>query len=39
MTPPPRRAVIRDLESKERALLQILDGMYEQLTFQGGRNE
>jgi len=35
----PRRAVIRDLESKEQALLQILDGMYEQLTFKGGRNE
>jgi Ni/Fe-hydrogenase subunit HybB-like protein len=35
----PRRGVIRDLESKEQALLQILDRMYEKLTAQGDQRE
>ena len=35
----PRRAVIRDYEAKERALLEILDAMYNQVSAKGDQDE
>ncbi len=34
----PRRAVIRELEAREAALLELLDSMYRTVTLHGGNN-